>query len=377
MKVDLPPASRVVVAMSGGVDSSATAAWLADQGHEVIGITLRLFDPEDPLGTRRRANPENPPCNESSAVRDARRVADHLGIRHEVLDLTDAFYTQVIAPFAASYTRGETPLPCALCNRHIKFAHMIAWARELGASALATGHYARRLTGSFGPTLQAATDPRRDQSYFLFATPREHLGFLHFPLGDQPSKTATRDLAAAYGLPVAAKPDSQDICFVPDGDHLAALRALDPAGSSIPGPIVDGSGHVVGHHEGITRFTVGQRKGLNLSARVGEANEPLYVTHIEPEGQRVVVGPRAALARSTVVLRDINWLGEDVPPEGLRVRARLRSAQAPVPATFALTSDGGGILTLDAPVFGIAPGQAGVLYDNDRVLGGGWISSAT
>jgi tRNA-specific 2-thiouridylase len=284
-----------------------------------------------------------------------------------VLDYESRFRAAVIDDFAATYARGETPVPCIRCNERVKFRDLLEVARDLGADALATGHYARRVMGPAGPELQRAADAARDQSYFLFATTPAQLDYLRFPLGGL-AKDATRALASRFDLPVAAKPDSQDICFVPSGDYGALLEKLRP-GAGEPGDIVDAGGRVVGRHRGVIHYTVGQRKGLGIAA-----DEPLYVLRLEPETRRVVVGPRAALGETRVRLGEVNWLGGERPgADGLPVKVKLRSAQPPVPATLFLDDSGGGDVILDAPTLGVAPGQACVFYDGARVLGGGWI----
>ncbi len=351
--------------MSGGVDSSVTAALLAEQGYDVVGVTLQLYDHGAAIA-RKGA------CCAGQDIYDARQVADKLGIPHYVLDYESRFSQSVMEDFADSYTRGETPLPCVLCNQRVKFRDLLSMARELGAEALATGHYVRRVMGAKGAELHRAADDSKDQSYFLFATTQEQLDFLRFPLGDMQAKTQTRALAERFGLPVATKPDSQDICFVPNGDYASVVARLRP-GAIEAGEIVDETGTVLGQHEGIIHFTVGQRKGLNLSDRSGEQNEPLYVIRIDASTKQVVVGPRASLAQQKVTLRDINWLGDPVPPEGIEVQVKLRSAQPPLPAHFTRSAGLEGHLTLDMPAFGVAPGQAGVIYQENRVLGGGWI----
>ena len=356
-----PADHRVVVAMSGGVDSSVTAAVLAEHGFEVVGITLQLYDHGASLG-RKAA------CCAGQDIHDAARVAERLGIAHYVLDYESRFRAEVIADFAESYRRGETPVPCIRCNQRIKFRDLLATARDLGASALATGHYVRRVAGPDGPELHRARDTARDQSYFLFATTRAELDFLRFPLGGL-TKDETRELARHFGLAVADKPDSQDICFVPQGSYAELVERLQPEAAE-PGDIVDDEDRVLGRHRGIAHFTVGQRKGLGIAAA-----EPLHVLAIEPERRRVVVGPRAALAEDRVSLRELNWLRPQHPsPAGVRVAVKLRSAQIPVPATLypgALVGEAE--LVLDTPADAVAPGQAAVLYDGERVLGGGWI----
>ena len=360
-----PSRHRVVVAMSGGVDSSVTAALLAGAGYDVVGITLQLYDHGAASG-RKGA------CCAGQDVRDAARVAERLGIPHYVLDYEARFRSAVIDDFADSYRSGETPVPCIRCNERVKFRDLLATARDLGASALATGHYARRLAGPDGPELHRACDLSRDQSYFLYRTTRAELNFLRFPLGAL-AKDETRALARELALPVADKPDSQDICFVPQGSYAALVARLRPEAGE-PGEIVDQAGRVLGRHPGIAHFTVGQRKGIGIAA-----GEPLYVLRIEPASRRVVVGPQSALAKTRIRLAEINWLGPPLAAgTGVRVTARLRSAQPPVPAWFAPASgdDGTGELVLDHAGGAVAPGQAAVLYQGQRMLGGGWIRGA-
>ncbi len=310
-------------------------------------------------------------CCAGLDIHDARRVAERLGIPHYVLDYESRFRQSVMEDFADSYLRGETPIPCVRCNMEVKFKDLLSTARELGAEALATGHYVRREEGARGPELHAAADASRDQSYFLFATTREQLDFLRFPLGARP-KEEVRRLAARFGLSVADKPDSQDICFVPEGSYAQVVEKLRP-GALEPGEIVHMDGRRLGRHDGIINFTIGQRRGLGIG---GEA-EPLYVVRLEPEQHRVVVGPQAALARDVVRVSAVNWLGaRPIDPAGEPVEVKLRSTMPPVAARLHPRADGGAEVRLERAQHGVAPGQAAVFYRGSRVLGGGWIDGA-
>ena len=349
--------------MSGGVDSSVVAGLLTERGHEVVGATLQLYDHGAAAG-RKGA------CCAGQDIHDARRVADALGIPHYVLDREARFRGAVIDDFVGAYARGETPVPCIRCNQTVKFGDLVALARDLGCAALATGHYARCADGPDGPELRRAADPARDQSYFLFATTREQLGFARFPLGDYPDKAAVRAEAARLGLPVAEKPDSQDICFVPQGRYHEVVARLRPEAAE-PGEIVDEAGRVLGRHAGIARYTVGQGRGLGLPRREGEA--PLFVAAIDAPRRRVVVAPRAALPRAEVEVAEVNWLGPPPPAAGppLRCRVKLRAREAPQPAAVAWD---GVVARLRPDATAVAaPGQAAVFYDGDRVLGGGFV----
>ncbi|MFN3263222.1 MAG: tRNA 2-thiouridine(34) synthase MnmA [Pikeienuella sp.] len=360
--------TRVVVAMSGGVDSSVVAAMLAREGYDVVGVTLQLYDHGAALAKAGA-------CCAGRDIRDARRVAEAEGFPHYVLDYESRFREAVMEDFAETYLAGATPIPCVRCNQSVKFRDLLAVAQDLGADCLATGHYVRRAEAADGPALLRAADTARDQSYFLFATTREQLGYLRFPLGGLASKAETRALAASFGLSVAEKPDSQDICFVPSGGYAAVIEKLRP-GAAEPGEIVHVDGRALGEHPGIIHYTIGQRRGLGLGG--GETGgEPLFVVKLEPETRRVIVGPREALAVRRVALREVNWIGpgafSDAPAGGWEAEAKLRSARAPVPCRV-IPEAGGAALELLTPEEGVAPGQAAVFYAGERVLGGGWIS---
>jgi tRNA-specific 2-thiouridylase len=349
---------RVVVAMSGGVDSSVVAGLLHEAGHDVIGVTLQLYDHGAATG-RKGA------CCAGQDIHDARRVADHLGIPHYVVDAEARFAETVIRDFADRYAAGETPVPCIRCNQTVKFTDLAALARDLGAERLATGHYVRRVEGADGPELHRAADPERDQSWFLFAITRAQLAFSLFPLGAMPDKDAVRREAARLGLPVAAKPDSQDLCFVPGGNYAEVVAALRPDALA-PGEIVDAGGRVLGRHDGAARYTVGQGKRLGPAAMVDGARQVVLAT--DPARRRVVIGPRGT-GTAHLALHEMNWL---IPPPGhLACDVKLRAREAPHPAEVRPTADGASVMLAQPSL--PAPGQACVMYRGDRILGGGFV----
>lgn len=352
--------TRVVVAMSGGVDSSVVAAMLHAQGYEVIGITLQLYDHGAMVGKKGA-------CCAGQDIHDARRVADGLGIPHYVLNYESRFQEAVMEDFVETYLAGATPIPCVRCNQSVKFKDLLATARDLGADCMATGHYVQRVVNAKGRAeLHRGADPEKDQSYFLFATTQEQLEFLRFPLGGL-RKEQTRTLATQYGLATAEKPDSQDICFVPTGGYAKVIEKLRP-GAAEPGEIVHLDGRVLGAHAGIIHYTIGQRKGL-----VSGSSEPLYVIRLDAPARRVVVGPREALARRDFHIKELNWLDTLAPRDDIRVK--MRSMHVPVAAAVAPGSAMEATVRLAKAYEGIAPGQACVVYDGERVLGGGWISA--
>ena len=363
-----PGSTRVVVAMSGGVDSSVVAAKLKREGYDVVGITLQLYDHGQALAKKGA-------CCAGTDIHDARRVAEDMGFPHYVLDYENRFRDAVIEEFADQYLAGATPIPCIRCNERVKFRDLLETAKDLDADCLATGHYIQRFQGPSGAELHRAADPNRDQSYFLFSTTREQLEFLRFPLGHLKTKAETRAMAAEFGLSVADKPDSQDICFVPGGSYAAVIEKLRP-GAARPGDIVHLDGTVLGEHQGIIHYTIGQRRGLGIGG-----GDPLYVVRLDAERHQVVVGPREALATRTVPVATVNWLGnrsfDAAPDGGHEVSVKVRSTRPPVPARVHPTADGA-MVELLTPEEGVAPGQACVFYgpEGSRVLGGGWIGRA-
>jgi len=360
-----PSETRVVVAMSGGVDSSVVAAQLAEEGYDVVGVTLQLYDHGAALAKKGA-------CCAGRDIHDARRVAERMGFPHYVLDYENTFRDAVIDEFAESYLAGATPVPCIRCNERVKFRDLLETARDLDADCMATGHYIQRKTGMAGPELHCAADPVRDQSYFLFSTTPEQLSYLRFPLGHLPTKDATRALAVKYGLPVADKPDSQDICFVPNGDYASVIEKLRP-GAADPGEIVDMEGNVLGTHRGVIHYTIGQRRGLGI----GGLSTPLYVVKLDPDTRRVIVGPKEALSTRIVPIREINWLGDAPLDHGqeLEIAVKVRSTRPPRAALLRPLGEDKAEVELMSPEEGVSPGQACVFYEqgSSRVLGGGWI----
>ena len=363
-----PKDTRVVVAMSGGVDSSVVAAELAAQGYDVVGITLQLYDHGAALAKKGA-------CCAGSDIHDARRVAEKLNFPHYVLDYENSFRESVIDDFAKSYLAGATPIPCIRCNERIKFKDLLETAIDLDADCMATGHYIQRKNGINGAELHMAADHQRDQSYFLFSTTAKQLDYLRFPLGSLASKAETRALAAKYGLDVANKPDSQDICFVPDGNYAAVIEKLHP-GAAQPGKIIDQNDNILGTHNGVINYTIGQRRGLGI----GGLEEPLYVVKLDVDRKLVIVGPKELLATRQVSLKEVNWLGDTplMTKSTWEIRAKVRSTRPPRDAVLRPISNTEAIVELIAAEEGIAPGQACVFYgqDGSRVLGGGWISNS-
>ncbi|MEZ5722694.1 MAG: tRNA 2-thiouridine(34) synthase MnmA [Paracoccaceae bacterium] len=361
-----PPAeTRVVVAMSGGVDSSVVAALLKDEGYDVVGVTLQLYDHGAALAKKNA-------CCAGVDIHDARRVAEEMGFPHYVLDYENIFREAVIEEFADSYLGGATPVPCIRCNERVKFKDLLETARDLDADCMATGHYIQRFDGPHGPELHRAADPARDQSYFLFSTTPDQLAYLRFPLGHLATKAETRALARRFGLEVADKPDSQDICFVPDGNYAGVIEKLRP-GAAEPGEIVHADGRVLGLHDGVIHYTIGQRRGLGI----GGLTEPLYVVKLDVDARQVVVGPKEMLAIRIIPVREINWLG-DAPftsKDAWHVSVKVRSTRPPREAILRPPRRPKPRWSLLTPEEGVSPGQACVFYapDSSRVFGGGWI----
>ncbi|WP_136443546.1 tRNA 2-thiouridine(34) synthase MnmA [Pacificoceanicola onchidii] len=360
-----PEDTRVVVAMSGGVDSSVVAAKLKEEGYDVVGVTLQLYDHGAALAKKGA-------CCAGIDIHDARRVAEEMNFPHYVLDYENIFKDAVIDEFAESYLGGATPVPCIRCNERVKFKDLLETAKDLEADCMATGHYIQRKVGVQGAELHCAEDRNRDQSYFLFSTTPEQLDFLRFPLGHLPSKDATRELAAKYGLAVADKPDSQDICFVPDGNYAAVIEKLRP-GSAEPGEIVHADGRVLGQHNGVIHYTIGQRRGLGI----GGLSEPLYVVRLDVDAKQVIVGPKEMLATRVIPVREINWLGDEpfTARDEWHLAVKVRSTRPPREAIIRPLSETEAEVELLTPEEGVSPGQACVFYDPDstRIFGGGWI----
>lgn len=365
--IEMRATQRVVVAMSGGVDSSVAAALVKSAGYDTIGITLQLYDHGD--ATKRKGA-----CCAGQDIHDARSVAASLGIPHYVLDYESLFRESVIDNFADTYLSGHTPIPCVRCNETVKFKDLLTTAKDLGAEALVTGHYIETSLNDGQWQMRRPVDEKRDQSYFLFSTTPEQLSFLRFPLAHL-TKNEIREFAAKLALPIADKPDSQDICFVPNGDYATVIERLRPD-CSLPGEIVDMDGNILGQHQGVLHYTVGQRRGLGVAI-----GEPLYVVRIDADTRQVIVGPKDALARRTIMLDEVNWLGGEMLSDPIDVKVKIRSTGSPVRANLTLLQGQRAEVSLDIPEEGVSPGQACVFYGADegpaaRVLGGGWIISA-
>ena len=360
-----PKDTRVLVAMSGGVDSSVVAAMLSEEGYDVVGVTLQLYDHGAALAKKGA-------CCAGRDIQDARRVAEEMGFPHYVLDYENKFKESVIDEFADAYLAGATPVPCIRCNERVKFRDLLETAKDLDADCMATGHYIQRFVENGKAELHRAADPDRDQSYFLFSTQQKQLDYLRFPLGHLKSKKDTRELARKYGLPVADKPDSQDICFVPNGSYAAVIEKLRPEAAN-PGNIVNLNGEILGTHKGIINYTVGQRRGLGIGG-----GDPLYVVKLDADKQQVIVGSKEALATRTVMIKEVNWLGEDkfIDSSDRSIAVRVRSTRSPKEAIIRPITETTASVELLVAEEGIAPGQACVFYDIEgtRIYGGGWIT---